>query len=114
MAFTHKYANMNLNMFIYFVQQQNGLISILLFIFQGVSFSGFLWDSSSGVELRNAALLEPPVVNGNSNHSTPQLYRAHFTVRKSKGCILTCSVNIYCVCFSLAEILVQLIVIETV
>lgn len=47
---------------------------------KGVSFSGFLWDSSSGVDLRDAALLEPPVVNGNSNHSSPQLYRAHFTL----------------------------------
>lgn len=74
-------------MFIYFVQEQKRVISILLFIFQGVSFSGFLWDSSSGVDLRDAALLEPPVVNGNSNHSSPQLYRAHFTVSKSKGCI---------------------------
>ncbi|KAF3833501.1 hypothetical protein F7725_024705 [Dissostichus mawsoni] len=27
----------------------------------GVSFSGFLWDSSSGIELRDAAILESPV-----------------------------------------------------
>ncbi|KAF3833506.1 hypothetical protein F7725_024710 [Dissostichus mawsoni] len=32
---------------------------------RGVSFSGFLWDSSSGIELRDAAILESPVANGN-------------------------------------------------
>lgn len=45
---------------------------------QGATFSGFLWDTSSGVELRDAALLEPPA--GNGSDSSPQLYRARFTV----------------------------------
>lgn len=47
---------------------------------QGVSYSGFLWDSSSGVDLRDAALLEPPVVNGNGNNTSPRHYLAHFSV----------------------------------
>lgn len=47
---------------------------------QGGTFSGFLWDASSGVELRDAALLEAPAVDGTTSHSSPQLYRAHFTV----------------------------------
>ncbi len=48
---------------------------------QGVSYSGFLWDSSSGIDLKDAAVLESPVVNGNGNHTYPQLYLAHFSVR---------------------------------
>lgn len=45
---------------------------------QGVSYAGFLWDSLSGVDLKDAAVLEPPVVNGNS--APPRLYLAHFSV----------------------------------
>ncbi|KAM9306888.1 endonuclease/exonuclease/phosphatase family domain-containing protein 1 isoform 1-T1 [Pholidichthys leucotaenia] len=47
---------------------------------KGVSYSGFLWDSSSGIELKNASVLESPVVNGNGNHAYPQLYLAHFSM----------------------------------
>lgn len=47
---------------------------------QGVSYSGFLWDSSSGIDLKDAAVLESPVVNGNGNHTYPRLYMAHFFV----------------------------------
>lgn len=47
---------------------------------KGASYSGFLWDSSSGIELRDAAVLDPPVVNGNRNHTYPKLYLAHFSV----------------------------------
>lgn len=47
---------------------------------QGVSYSGFLWDSSSGIDLKDAAVLESPVVNGNGNHTYPRLYLAHFCV----------------------------------
>lgn len=47
---------------------------------QGASYSGFLWDSSSGIELKDAAVLVSPVVNGNRNHTYPQLYLAHFSV----------------------------------
>ncbi|XP_033987050.1 endonuclease/exonuclease/phosphatase family domain-containing protein 1 [Trematomus bernacchii] len=47
---------------------------------KGVSFSGFLWDSSSGIELRDAAILESPVTNGNGNPPHCRPYLAHFTV----------------------------------
>ncbi|XP_041665896.1 endonuclease/exonuclease/phosphatase family domain-containing protein 1 [Cheilinus undulatus] len=47
---------------------------------KGVSYSGFLWDSSSGIDLKDTTALEPPVVNGNGNHTYPRLYLAHFTV----------------------------------
>lgn len=60
---------------------------------QGVSYSGFLWDSSSGVDLRDAAVLEPPVVNGNGNNSSPRLYLAHFTVSK-----VDVVLNVMCAC----------------
>ncbi|XP_076013256.1 endonuclease/exonuclease/phosphatase family domain-containing protein 1 [Genypterus blacodes] len=47
---------------------------------KGASYSGFLWDSSSGIELKGASVLESPIVHGNSNHTNPQLYLAHFSV----------------------------------
>ncbi|TNN78968.1 Endonuclease/exonuclease/phosphatase family domain-containing protein 1 [Liparis tanakae] len=47
---------------------------------KGASYSGFLWDTSSGVDLKDAAVLESPVVNGNGNHASPRLYLAHFSV----------------------------------
>ncbi|KAG8005006.1 Endonuclease/exonuclease/phosphatase family domain-containing protein 1 [Nibea albiflora] len=47
---------------------------------KGLSYSGFLWDTSSGVELRDASVLDSPVVNGNGNHTCPRLYLAHFSV----------------------------------
>ncbi|KAJ4923647.1 hypothetical protein JOQ06_014131 [Pogonophryne albipinna] len=54
---------------------------------KGVSFSGFLWDSSSGIELRDAAILESPVANGNPPHCRP--YLAHFTVGSYDLTLLT-------------------------
>lgn len=47
---------------------------------QGDSYSGFLWDSLSGVDLKDAAVLEPAVANGNSHASPLGLYLAHFSV----------------------------------
>lgn len=47
---------------------------------KGKSFSGFLWDSSSGIDLKEATLLQPAVVNGNGNHGQPGLYKALFAV----------------------------------
>lgn len=52
----------------------------MILLFQGVSYSGFLWDASSGIDLKDAAVLEPPVVNGNGNHTYPRPYLAHFSV----------------------------------
>lgn len=53
----------------------------IIVLSQGLTYTGFLWDSSSGVDLRDAAVLEPPVVNGNGNNSSPGVYLAHFSVR---------------------------------
>ncbi|TDH04469.1 hypothetical protein EPR50_G00152970 [Perca flavescens] len=47
---------------------------------KGVSYSGFLWDTTSGIDLKDAAVQESPVVNDNGNHSYPRLYLAHFSV----------------------------------
>ncbi|XP_041868075.1 endonuclease/exonuclease/phosphatase family domain-containing protein 1 [Melanotaenia boesemani] len=47
---------------------------------KGGSYSGFLWDSSSGIDLKDAVVLESPVVNGNGNHAYPQPFLAHFLV----------------------------------
>uniref|UniRef100_A0A3Q2PTE4 Endonuclease/exonuclease/phosphatase family domain-containing protein 1 n=1 Tax=Fundulus heteroclitus TaxID=8078 RepID=A0A3Q2PTE4_FUNHE len=45
-----------------------------------VRFSGFLWDSSSAIDLKDAVVLDHSVANGNGNHAHPQLYLAHFLV----------------------------------
>ncbi|KAM6899670.1 endonuclease/exonuclease/phosphatase family domain-containing protein 1 [Xenentodon cancila] len=47
---------------------------------KGDSYSGFLWDASSGIDLKNAIVLESPVVNSNGNHSHPRFFQAHFLV----------------------------------
>ncbi|KAK7899607.1 hypothetical protein WMY93_020460 [Mugilogobius chulae] len=46
----------------------------------GKSFCGFMWDSSSGLDLKEATILESTVTNGNGTHSQPGLYKALFTV----------------------------------
>ncbi|XP_056154394.1 endonuclease/exonuclease/phosphatase family domain-containing protein 1 isoform X1 [Lampris incognitus] len=51
---------------------------------KGVSYSGFLWDSSSGIDLKDATVLESPVTNGNGNHTYPRLYLAHFFIGSSE------------------------------
>lgn len=47
---------------------------------KGMSYSGFLWDSSSGIDLKDATVLESPAVNGNGSQTHPRLYSAHFFV----------------------------------
>ncbi|XP_028317651.1 endonuclease/exonuclease/phosphatase family domain-containing protein 1 [Gouania willdenowi] len=44
---------------------------------ESASYSGFLWDSSAGIGLKDAAVLESSMLNGNKNH-TQGLYCAHF------------------------------------
>ncbi|KAK0147611.1 Endonuclease/exonuclease/phosphatase family domain-containing protein 1 [Merluccius polli] len=51
---------------------------------KGRSYCGFLWDSSSGIALREAAVLETSVVNGNSNPSHHLPYLAHFLIGSSE------------------------------
>ncbi|KAL0962141.1 hypothetical protein UPYG_G00336240 [Umbra pygmaea] len=45
---------------------------------KGVSYSGFLWDSSSGIDLKDAAILESPIMNGNGKHPRARPYLARF------------------------------------
>ncbi|XP_055013081.1 endonuclease/exonuclease/phosphatase family domain-containing protein 1 [Boleophthalmus pectinirostris] len=47
---------------------------------KGRSFCGFMWDSASGIDLKEAAILESTVTNGNGTRGQPGLYKALFTV----------------------------------
>ncbi|XP_035284166.1 endonuclease/exonuclease/phosphatase family domain-containing protein 1-like isoform X1 [Anguilla anguilla] len=47
---------------------------------KAAEFSGFLWDSSSGIELRDTVLLGSPVANGNGKHDLPRLFLARFNI----------------------------------
>ncbi|MBN3304535.1 endonuclease/exonuclease/phosphatase family domain-containing protein 1 [Amia ocellicauda] len=55
---------------------------------KGVEFSGFLWESSTGIELKNVALLESPAVNGNGKQTYPRPYIAHFNIGVSEVTIV--------------------------
>ncbi|XP_039598471.1 endonuclease/exonuclease/phosphatase family domain-containing protein 1-like [Polypterus senegalus] len=46
-------------------------------------FSGFLWDSSFGIELQECTLLESPPANGNGKQTCPKPYLAHFKIAGS-------------------------------
>ncbi|XP_048882176.1 LOW QUALITY PROTEIN: endonuclease/exonuclease/phosphatase family domain-containing protein 1-like [Brienomyrus brachyistius] len=48
-----------------------------------VEFSGFLWDTSPGIEMKDATLMESVVVNGNGSHGYPRPYLAHFNIGSS-------------------------------
>uniref|UniRef100_A0A8C5MXF7 Endonuclease/exonuclease/phosphatase family domain-containing protein 1 n=1 Tax=Leptobrachium leishanense TaxID=445787 RepID=A0A8C5MXF7_9ANUR len=45
-----------------------------------VEYSGFLWDTSAGIELKNVTLQENQQTNGNSKHVSTYPYIAHFKV----------------------------------
>uniref|UniRef100_A0A672SRT0 Endonuclease/exonuclease/phosphatase family domain-containing protein 1 n=1 Tax=Sinocyclocheilus grahami TaxID=75366 RepID=A0A672SRT0_SINGR len=47
-------------------------------------YSGFLWDSSSGIELKDATVLENAATNGNGKHPHPQPYLGHFYIGSSE------------------------------
>ncbi|XP_030300506.1 endonuclease/exonuclease/phosphatase family domain-containing protein 1 [Calypte anna] len=47
---------------------------------KGVEYSGFLWDTTAGIELKNASSQESAQTNGNGKHSYPHPYLAHFKV----------------------------------
>ncbi|XP_066532003.1 endonuclease/exonuclease/phosphatase family domain-containing protein 1 isoform X2 [Hoplias malabaricus] len=49
---------------------------------KGPEYSGFLWDSSAGVELKDASVLA--TVNGNGNHSQPKPFLGHFYIGSSE------------------------------
>ncbi|NWW53230.1 EEPD1 protein, partial [Pedionomus torquatus] len=47
---------------------------------KGVEYSGFLWDTTAGIELKVASFQEGAQTNGNGKHSYPHPYLAHFKV----------------------------------
>ncbi|NXE59324.1 EEPD1 protein, partial [Calcarius ornatus] len=47
---------------------------------KGVEYSGFLWDTTAGIELKDASSQETAQTNGNGRHSYPHPYLAHFKV----------------------------------
>uniref|UniRef100_H2LXY0 Endonuclease/exonuclease/phosphatase family domain-containing protein 1 n=1 Tax=Oryzias latipes TaxID=8090 RepID=H2LXY0_ORYLA len=49
---------------------------------KAVTYSGFLWDSSAGIDLKNAVILDSGVVSGNQLY--PRLYLARFLVGSSE------------------------------
>ncbi|XP_013880706.1 endonuclease/exonuclease/phosphatase family domain-containing protein 1 [Austrofundulus limnaeus] len=68
---------------------------------KGVSFSGFLWDTSSGIDLKDAGVLDSAGVNGNGNDAQPGLYLAHFSV----GSVELTMVNVHlCSAASVGEV----------
>ncbi|XP_016414352.1 endonuclease/exonuclease/phosphatase family domain-containing protein 1-like [Sinocyclocheilus rhinocerous] len=51
---------------------------------KAAEYSGFLWDSSSGIELKDATVLENAATNGNGKHPHPQPYLGHFYIGSSE------------------------------
>ncbi|XP_040518557.1 endonuclease/exonuclease/phosphatase family domain-containing protein 1 [Gallus gallus] len=47
---------------------------------KGVEYCGFLWDTTAGIELKDASSQENVQTNGNGRHSYPHPYIAHFKV----------------------------------
>ncbi|XP_073188993.1 endonuclease/exonuclease/phosphatase family domain-containing protein 1 isoform X2 [Lepidochelys kempii] len=47
---------------------------------KGVEYSGFLWDTTAGIELKDASSQESAHTNGNGKHAYPPPYLAHFKV----------------------------------
>ncbi|NXW93182.1 EEPD1 protein, partial [Alopecoenas beccarii] len=47
---------------------------------KGVEYFGFLWDTTAGIELKDASSQETAQTNGNGKHSYPHPYLAHFKV----------------------------------
>ncbi|XP_042331297.1 endonuclease/exonuclease/phosphatase family domain-containing protein 1 isoform X2 [Sceloporus undulatus] len=47
---------------------------------KNVEHSGFLWDTTAGIELKDVAFQENSQTNGNGRHPCPQPYIAHFKV----------------------------------
>ncbi|KAM6958818.1 endonuclease/exonuclease/phosphatase family domain-containing protein 1 [Aplochiton taeniatus] len=60
---------------------------------KGASYSGFLWDSSSGIDLKDAAVLESPVANGNGTQSHPRPYLARFYIGSSELTMVNVHMN---------------------
>ncbi|XP_060760014.1 endonuclease/exonuclease/phosphatase family domain-containing protein 1 [Neoarius graeffei] len=50
----------------------------------GSEYSGFLWDSSAGIQLKEAVLLESAAANGNGNDAQPKAYLGRFYIGSSE------------------------------
>ncbi|KAF5892410.1 endonuclease/exonuclease/phosphatase family domain-containing protein 1, partial [Clarias magur] len=50
----------------------------------GSEYSGFLWDSSAGIQLKEAEVLESAAANGNGNDAQPKAYLGHFYIGSSE------------------------------
>ncbi|KAB5517725.1 hypothetical protein PHYPO_G00170510 [Pangasianodon hypophthalmus] len=50
----------------------------------GSEYSGFLWDSSAGIQLKEAVVLESAAANGNGNDAQPKAYLGHFYIGSSE------------------------------
>uniref|UniRef100_A0A8B9K852 Endonuclease/exonuclease/phosphatase family domain containing 1 n=1 Tax=Astyanax mexicanus TaxID=7994 RepID=A0A8B9K852_ASTMX len=50
----------------------------------GSEYSGFLWDSSVGIELKDTVVIDNAATNGNGNHGQTKPYLAHFYIGSSE------------------------------
>lgn len=56
----------------------------MVFYLKGSEYSGFLWDTSAGIQLKEAVVLESAAAaNGNGNDAQPKAYLGHFRVSNS-------------------------------
>ncbi|MBN3274501.1 EEPD1 protein, partial [Polyodon spathula] len=51
---------------------------------KGSEFAGYLWDSTSGIDLKYSTLLESPQANGNGKPTYPKPYLAEFKIGVSE------------------------------
>ncbi|KAK2864751.1 hypothetical protein Q7C36_003905 [Tachysurus vachellii] len=51
---------------------------------EGSEYSGFLWDSSAGIQLKEAVVLESAAANGNGSDVQPKAYLGHFYIGSSE------------------------------
>ena len=56
------------------------VLSYLSFHLHGAHYSGFLWDNSCGIELREAVVLENPIADGNGKQGQSLPYLGRFYV----------------------------------
>ncbi|KAI7799139.1 endonuclease/exonuclease/phosphatase family domain-containing protein 1 [Triplophysa rosa] len=50
----------------------------------GAEYSGFLWDCSSGIQMKDITVLENSATNGNGKHPHPQPYLGRFYIGSSE------------------------------
>ncbi|KAK1805356.1 hypothetical protein P4O66_019187 [Electrophorus voltai] len=50
----------------------------------GPEYSGFLWDTSAAIQLKDAMVLDNSGDTGTSSHTQPKAYVAHFSIKSSE------------------------------